>query len=124
MIATELRIGNWVKVRKGKVLPITIHDLNLMLEWEALKYSKTPPIRPIPLTEDWLLKFGGKKDEGNDVYLPISKGIDMRLYIKEDHILECKGQVCPFKEYNHIKCVHQLQNLYFALTGEELIIKQ
>jgi hypothetical protein len=24
---------------------------------------------------------------------------------------------------NHIKHVHQLQNLYFALTGEELTIK-
>lgn len=34
------------------------------------------------------------------------------------------GRHLCYKEYNiEIKYVHQLQNLYFALTGEELTIK-
>lgn len=30
----------------------------------------------------------------------------------------------PLSEYKQIEYVHQLQNLYFALTGEELTIKE
>ena len=134
MKANELRIGNYVQLTKAwyelnKELNktpqlIIVNDINrdhiYTEEFYYISGYKPDHLEGIPLTEGWLLRFGGKEDEGGDTYLPMPKGVDMRLYMNYDHLLECKGQVCPITEYDHIKYVHQLQNLYFALTGEEL----
>jgi hypothetical protein len=76
-------------------------------------------IEPIPLTEEWLLKLGFKR---------IKKGIgwdklsDGKLILVE--VPTNKGNIVAFNydadKYNYLKYVHQLQNLYFALTGVEL----
>ena len=75
-------------------------------------------IEGIPLTEEWLLKFGlewsifhqathktGFEYDLNSLY---EGGYSLSTF-KREHIVVEK-----------IKYVHQLQNLYFALTGEEL----
>ena len=123
MKASELRIGNLVFQRTKDVFKFNSVLLVQLDLWNETKYSKKPPCSPIPFTKEWFLKFGGKTDEGNDIYLSLPNVIDMRLYIKDDHLLLCKGQICPIYEFEHIVSVHQLQNLYFVLTGEELIIK-
>lgn len=74
----------------------------------------------VSLTEEWLLKFGFK-DRGN------REGPGKRIgNFQIFHSFEA-----PFEYWhelssnnNKIKYVHQLQNLYFALTGEELNIKE
>jgi hypothetical protein len=78
-----------------------------------------PPTK-IPIAEEWLEKFGL---------------VVKRTYSENKDGLVCRGddkfdfdsnQTClVFKvglKYK-IEYVHQLQNLYFALTGEELTIK-
>jgi hypothetical protein len=78
---------------------------------------------PIPLTEDWLKRFGFEKDEEYD------EGglVDYRMMLMW-HSLEfvsfwnsedLKGVNQPQTGVD-VEYVHQLQNLYFALTGEEL----
>jgi len=124
MKATELRIGNYVFTDEIISIILGIYHDGRISTSEYEGGDLVDFIEPIPLTEEWLLKFGGKRDESNDVYLPVSNGIDIRLYLKEDHVLLCKGQVLPIAEYRHIKHIHSIQNLYFALTGEELIIKR
>jgi hypothetical protein len=74
-------------------------------------------IKTIPLTEELLLKFGfelfyldtpyqyGYQKNSMEVVCDKSKGLNEISVIDSPHI----------------KYVHQLQNLYFALTGEELI---
>lgn len=74
---------------------------------------------PIPLTEEWLVKFGFTKDKNLFFH-------DKCSYIQSD-AYNCGGGFgyCLNDEkidFLHIKYVHQLQNLYFALTGEELTI--
>jgi hypothetical protein len=69
-------------------------------------------LKPIPLTEEWLLKFGFDKID----FQFIKNGI--KLFPIRD--LYYRGNF-PIK--SDIKYVHQLQNLFFALTGEELTIK-
>jgi hypothetical protein len=75
---------------------------------------------PIRITEEWLLKFGFKYDTDNDK-LCKSLHIDILSFrASEGHMcLESQGYRTLYK---HIKYVHQLQNLYFALTGEEITI--
>ncbi len=110
----ELRIGNWVDLKHEKY------------EYESFQFDfdmglKMEYIKPIPLTEDWLLKFGF--DLINNEYHQ-SRNHDLKL-----HWTVNKNKMIPeFNEKRFVtgydfKYVHQLQNLYFALTGEELICK-
>jgi hypothetical protein len=81
---------------------------------------------PIPLTPEWLRKFGGYKQR-TPFYC-----IDMPLNIGEINVNPDNGVVWlrhhRVKETNlnpvSVYFVHQLQNLFFALTGEELTIKE
>jgi hypothetical protein len=109
MRAQELRIGNWYDHNgiHRQVFPITITEV-----WEAQRIW----CKPIPLTEEWLLKLGGIKATdsfgGYLFYYPNGNG----MRIKNN---EWSTQHLTVK----VEFVHQLQNLYFSLTGEELIIK-
>ena len=95
----------------------------------------------IPITEEWLLKLGFVKSgdehhisidlikdpvgyESNQIDIQIDLGISM-ITVEQTTVDSgdegyFRGEIFP-KFPVHI---HQLQNLYFSLTGEELTIKQ
>ncbi len=78
----------------------------------------------IPLTEEWLFKLGFEvsDDYGGSWLSPTgSYGSTIRIL----RAVNIKTFLWQYSDYNNVKIkyVHQLQNLYFALTGEELIIK-
>jgi len=109
MKPNELRIGNWIQFRYTETpVRITLGDFVREYNDEHLE-----DYEPIPLTEEWLLKFGFENysmnlDEDGFTHVDVSflsGGVE--VYIND-------------MIYPHIKHVHQLQNLYFALTGEEL----
>jgi len=106
MKANELRIGNWIDY-KNTVCQYDASDF-----WEAENNTQFLElfVKPIPLTEEWLLKFGFKSVNGYPFKMLCG-------YIK------IRNGIWFFKYYNldiELKYVHQLQNLYFALIGEEL----
>ena len=128
--ANELRIGNWIKDRGGKEWQID--------NWESPnKVSAKDPefntcgmllkghpcteyvhfLQPISLTEEWLVRFGFIKSDLSDRFI-----IHSWFYLEK-----CKDgykfrQIDGFtRVFQH---VHQLQNLYFALTGEELTLRE
>lgn len=79
--------------------------------------------KPIPLTDEWLTKlwFWPEKDNHR-----VSPCCDYALVKKKDGYYiynhsEVDGSLTWIRT-NAIQYVHQLQNLYFALTGEELAI--
>ena len=110
MKARELRINNWANY-KGYDVQISIEDFLEMDKGHLLDFLK-----PIDLNEEWLLKFGFKKDN-DDCWL-----IDKCLYWLDSGFLQIAMGITPIMNCP-CKHVHQLQNLYFALTQEELIIK-
>jgi len=73
-------------------------------------------VYPISLTENLLERFGFSKIAGN---YEINNGITNLVFHKDEINEVIEGQ---WKTYSHIKSIHQLQNLWFALTGEELVI--
>lgn len=82
---------------------------------------------PIPITEEWLLKFGfeqyidfGMKTGVFDL-IPL-QGFSYSILKKSCMIMHGDNPISHRlkKEYNY---VHELQNLYFALTGTELTLK-
>ncbi len=118
MEAKELRIGNYVEssiieIGMLKVLAITTaRDTNYINACD-IKF-----IEPIPLTEEWLLKFGFRFTSISDTYF---KNTDDNL--KQVNIHHKPFMLYSFNCSTKLEYVHQLQNLYFALTGEELTIK-
>lgn len=110
----ELRIGNYVYDTLGKVNKIDL---------EAITYIVKEPhnqVKPIPLTEEWLLKFGFYKSMSWTYAIELKGNLKLVYYLGE------KGWSIGFKSYSdfsNLEYVHQLQNLYFALTGNELTIK-
>lgn len=117
MDAKELRLGNFLQDRKGRLCVVEIIDNNdegFMAS--AVKWLVTSlPNSPIPLTEEWLFKFGFEK--GNLEYF-----IHENVRINFDLQFEFKG-VNNLNFGTNLEYVHQLQNLYFALTGKELEVK-
>jgi len=117
MEANEFRIGNYVF---SKMVEDTI-QLSALLESQDLQ------VEPIPLTEEWLFKFGFKKIKIKTTikgfYIISYKLNDFVVYLLSDFfevelIRQNKEQFNLFKTFK--KEVHFLQNLYFALINEEL----
>jgi hypothetical protein len=134
MKTTELRIGNYLEGRSiVKVSAILDEDM-VMIEGNPTRFYThvdlpfTHCLEPIKLTEDFMLKMGF---EEAIVGWVIAKG-DFDFYI-----IECQNEFFPtlFKDQElscednqviglqKIKYVHQLQNLHYILTGEELTIQ-
>jgi hypothetical protein len=109
MKASELRIGNWIYNNAIKAnQQVTVHTLVNMVEFDA-QYE------PIPLTEEWLADKTGYSVVFLDSNLWVSKKNDGNFYTTDDF----DDKISFYPIYH----VHQLQNLYFALTGEELELK-
>lgn len=115
----DLKCGNILNYHtsEGDVLPTII-------DWHDLKWLTEDPEgfnlvhSPIPLTEEWLADFNFENTYRSEFRL------------KFDHIthqeigfdFSCVGykSMEGFRFYGHyikIQCVHQLQNLFYCLTG-------
>ncbi len=156
MKAEELRIGNLMADAHGllckvveiqedgyKTQPINpLQQIPVFQSGDSIK-----PRVPIPLTEEWLIKFGFERNE-DDYYQKESESGDW-VFLEELFGSWCvsvpyiwietvpeerRKEAGLFAEskyvYNMVNgdggfdTVHSLQNLYFALTGEELTITE
>ena len=115
----ELRIGNYVRtygqdVGHRTIAGITPEGVNLLEQDEKIDYNL---IEPIPLTEEWLEKFGF--EIVGDGYAEKWVG-DFECCVNYGEGYLFFGQCDDYSHSIFIGYVHSLQNLYFALTGEEL----
>lgn len=122
MKVEELRINNYYQLEKGVLGGGICQIKNGKDLSQAYDLLNDGLLLPIPLTEEWLVKFGFVCHSDGYCHFP-TKGISFNDY-KSNMINLCVGKHCQEGEYlPHTKHVHQLQNLYFALTGQELTIK-
>lgn len=133
--ANELRIGNVVSIYsngtvkipcypiKKKILSVgifkcecvNINEIHAQVEkWDEIE---TNMLAPIPLTEEILLKCGFI-DYG---YLELIVSEFLSIIWLGYLSIELEGVIHAVNDRNKIY-LHQLQNLYFALIGEELEI--
>lgn len=119
MNAKEFRLGNYAYVTrshgksemKAAIKQITINYLKTLESNQNNEEFLSRFINPIPLTEEWLIKFGFVK-QGR--YYRIGK---VKITFRDCWRFEYGGFI------SKIYYVHQLQNLYFALTDKELQLK-
>lgn len=120
MNANELRIGNLVNYYMGAPMS---ENILTKVEWKDLKNigSGDKNYEPIPLTLEWLKRFGFQSDNFTDEdrtpFMRIDDACGSFILDDEFILMDIDTRV-------QIKHVHQLQNLYFALTGEELTLKE
>ena len=122
----ELRIGSILNylTAEGDICLATIdcQDLKWLNE-DPKGFNMVHSV--IELTPEWLIKFGFEEKE-RDHSIIYFIGIN---FVTNDYLFDItwiEGYSYPFYRngYFEIKYVHQLQNLYFALTGEELEVNQ
>lgn len=117
---TELRIGNWVDA--GYEILNPYHQIKAA-DFSYLEDGRE--VNGIPLTPEILEKAGFVigEDLNHTKYYDDKKG-DTNLQVKDWSDSFCLGIKYgdKFISLTHIQHIHQLQNLYYALTGQELTI--
>lgn len=116
--AQELRIGNWYLGNGYHPEQITAKDILELSDDPLDDYYE-----PIPLTEEWLLKFGFEKEDFDYWHHEKSKLIIGHTTNNDVFQYEYLTGYLSQTEMLDLLYVHQLQNLYFALTVEELEMK-
>ncbi|RPE05547.1 hypothetical protein EGT74_24500 [Chitinophaga lutea] len=128
--ATDIRIGNLLS-HKGKISPVECIDSKevnqierVMLGYPVASFVYDEgELAGIPLSEEWLRKFefilavvpdyidaAGQLTTGDSHWISQDEGFCLHFH---------NGEALHGKRRIHY--VHQLQNLYHALTGEELV---
>ena len=112
MEAKDLRVGNIVRYADNVYLSASkVTEVGDIIQYETDYYE------PIPLTEEWLLKFGFKEVIVDSWYSKLAKNKNT-INISKSGLVAINDD----KPIRAIEYVHQLQNLYFALTNEELTL--
>jgi hypothetical protein len=145
MEVQELRIGNYIFYEHTNHIVSGIIDDYVYSWWvdngiPCIEYKengeKNPYIdiishyEPIPLTEEWVIGLGFSTKDYKKGYI----GIDHKAGgMITDFVLTYPGIIGDFQKdfiwehskwkYNTLKYVHELQNLFYVLTGTELKIK-
>jgi len=121
MKAKNLRIGNF----------ITVHNcLQEVVELPLPENCTSENTKGIELDINWLNKFGFSEEEYKKGYT----GVDFRTNMIMDFVLTKPKFMGKWQEtycydlgqhrFVTVKYVHELQNLFFAITTTELEIKQ
>lgn len=110
--ANELRIGNVIRLQH-LTQPLIVEMISNDEVATNRSFLFISAYEAIPLTEEILLNCGFGK-----------KNYSMMCHIYSNGKFEIQNNFTIYFQSKWIKleCLHQLQNLYFALTGEELII--
>lgn len=126
MQANELRIGNLVLDEDGDEMPIGSLDARrtIVFHSEAV-WSEIDTLRGIPLTEEWLERLGFERHMTTIWHLEtnLCYYVDKEKRFYQFTIYWNEEQGFYHSEQSpteNMAFVHQLQNLYFALTGQEL----
>jgi hypothetical protein len=136
MKAEELRIGNLIMLEndllpetKGEIYKVagfqsrfdlSFPDSTGVIFLDHIKSIRTYNqfdefVIPIPLTEEWLLKLGFDPEEDGYVHP------EEPLFIIDSDLSHIWDASYTGAKIDNI---HQLQNLFFALTGNELTINE
>ena len=130
---SDLRLGNWLYYTKETMFPMQVYALGndwVQLDFEGNEsdvFENTDKeIYPIPFSDRFLSELS--KNIIYDGYLMyIGPNNDLEVYVGiKDGVIFLTPSVNDddFEIGISIRYVHELQNLYYDLTGKELEIKR
>ena len=121
MKANELRLGNCIR-QEGKDYQLDENSLiDILDHW---KIFKKVLFQPIPITKEWLEKFGFELWDINPpkwvLHNIIDGTSDFEITLQDGKAYaSIDDNACCWAKELH---VHHLQNLYYSLVGEELMM--
>ena len=129
--AKDFRIGNMIADYECEPYYFDIESISLVEGvWVSYRngsfHSTIDNLEPIEITEDWLECFGFEniRKNGSNYFTKDSDTFtQMRLAIINDICHISVGNDNEGTAIAAIRYVHELQNLFFSLTGEELKLK-
>jgi len=125
MEATELRLNNFV-IYEDEIVPVIgmeNNDNGLLVKIDSHNVTDFRNLKPIALTAEWFQRLGFKEAYRSSTRVRF----ELPNYCRYDFDLSSNKILQGFLFFgNYIKCnhLHQLQNIYFTLTGEELKIDE
>jgi hypothetical protein len=115
--ANELRIGNWFYVPAGGHKQIS--------DFEIMNFAATnPSAAQIPLTPEILEKCGFEAPDyrfPNHSFYSLQNWLEVSGEVRQS-IWLLYANDDEYRTGTEFQYLHQLQNLYFALTGNELTV--
>jgi len=114
MKVNELRIGNLVIDKYDNIVKVNSIDVNHGDDCVNEYYAKD--FSPVLLTDEWLIKMGFDRKYSKYTWQNES------MMFNYDSDYNC-GLFLAGSRHVNFHCVHEIQNLYFALCGKELEIK-
>jgi hypothetical protein len=118
----ELRLSNLVYDDNGidcKIISI-LPDCVLLDDCGEERAIYTKYLEHIPLTKEWLLKFGFQTDKIT-YWRGVDNPIQIGAFLSEFRMC-WKGSLSQHLK-RKIESVHHLQNLWYFTTGQELTLK-
>jgi hypothetical protein len=118
----ELRIGNVIFINDSlRTVEGIVGDQVWFKKEKHLSQDLIINCNPVPLTEGWLLRMGFDKKPWSEYLLNLG---DMEVHARKTNNGTWLELMINYENasVSHISYVHQLQNLYYALTGTELKI--
>lgn len=122
ILINELKVGNLFRFISTDSIEQVADIRTAGIKTPTINNVLIADCEPIPLNEDWLVKLGFTKERNS---------IDSAdLFIKKDIVFVLTGEhytvswnsvtinLIPAK----VKFVHELQNLFYCLTGTELTL--
>ena len=132
---TDLRLGNWLYDSQPSGFPMQVSALGK--DWVQLDFecnegdcfeNSDKEIYPIPITKELIVKSLNAEPLGDDYSVKLGDYRYIYFRINNDGYISIdffnyddnsENEIC-----DGIRYVHELQNLYHALTGKELEIKR
>ena len=139
MKTSELRIGNYVcrlfsdpaEYFVTNKDPDTQQDLDKVFSLNAkevelfndgnyrspsyFQWYNPDKLQGIPITKEWMERFGAEKSNGDVYIINIGNTCWIEFYVEKAILTTISCDL-----WEEFKYVHELQNLYFTLTGNEL----
>ena len=118
MKISDVRVGNLVYMDRVSTFPpafISVEPI-ILSEIRLQDFEPVCLFAPISITEEWLTKFGFKTFSDNKGDYWSFEGL--KLWNDGKSFYHINSELLF-----HIDYIHQLQNIFFCLTGEELKLK-
>lgn len=135
MRVAELRVGNWIQdlgddeMQNYQIEQICKDSDGFKGYYIVFRNGSfkckidSDGFQPIPLTEEWLLKFGFKLNKLGNLCKYIETKENGSRFITFKYSNYYKNWYIYLEHNPPCQYVHQLQNIIFVLTGEELEVK-
>ena len=122
MKTKELRLGNYIEdvfdIKRYEVRQLDLEDFSAMLNYRNSNHQNT--YKPVKLNNEWIKSFGFENSKTQDKFF--TKDNTIGISTADDKFRFIQGNFVCQIVLREIEFVHELQNLYYAITNVELSV--